>query len=352
MTTAVVRRIRTIALLVVAAIAVLWFAFGRGGPPRRHFSAVFSDASEVVPRNDVRLNDVIVGKVTHVTLDGLHAKVQFSVDRDVKLPADTRAELRQVSLLGEQYLALVPKGKGTLQDGTTIPLSRTRRATDFEELVASGGQIAASVSVGKVNQLVQGFTTAFGDDPGRLGRLIDSTAAISKAFNDNTPGLQATIDRVNQMASQLAPESHDLATSIDQLAGGMKALDQNSGNLGKFTTSPAQFSDRMAELLTNNEQRFTRGLPQLRQVLGELQGSMGDAELFINNLYGLNAPWSCIADGNFLNETFTLIPAAAYIDYGPGKCDPEKGNRSRNKQGQLVVDGVPGQNVDVGGRPR
>jgi len=39
--TAVVRRIRTIALLVIVAIVAGWFLFGRPGPSRRHFSAVF-----------------------------------------------------------------------------------------------------------------------------------------------------------------------------------------------------------------------------------------------------------------------------------------------------------------------
>src|SRR4051794_29626909 len=99
MSTAVVRRIRTIALLVIVTLVGGWFYLSHRGPARQHFSAIVTDASEVVAKNDVRLNDVIVGKVTHVTLDGLHAKVQFNVDNDVHLPEGTRVELRQVSLL-------------------------------------------------------------------------------------------------------------------------------------------------------------------------------------------------------------------------------------------------------------
>lgn len=347
--TAIVRRARTIALLVIASMVVGWFVFVRSGPGRHHYAAVFTDASEVVKRNDVRLNDVIVGKVTGVALDGLHAKVDFNVDKDVALPAGTRAELRQVSLLGEQYLALIPEGEGRLRDGTTIPMTRTRRATDFEQLVGTAGELAANVAVGQVNQLVHGFTRAFGDDPNRLGRLLDATAAVSKTFNDHTPELQATIDRVEQMSAQLAPHSQEMAGAIDQLAAGMKALDDHRGDLGALTTNLARFSDRMAELLTNNEARLEKGLPAMRQVFGEIQGSLADATRFIDNLYGLDASWSCIGDGNFLNETFLLFPSAAYIDYGPGGCDPEKGQRSRNKQGQLVVEGVPGQQIDTSG---
>jgi len=336
--------------LTIVALVAVWFWRSHQGPPRNHYAAVFADASEVVARNDVRLNDVIVGKVTSVTLDGLHAKVRFSVDRDVHLPAGTRAELRQVSLLGEQYLALVPSGHGELADGTTIPLSRTRRATDFERLVGVGGELAANIAVSQVNQLTAGFANAFGDDPGKLGRLLDASAATAKAFNDHTPELLATIDRVEQLSAQLAPHSAALASSIDDLAAGMKALDAHRGDLSAFTTGLATFSDRMAALLTGNEARFTNGIPELKHVFGELVDSTNDIHVWLDNFYGLNAAWSCIGDGNFLDETFLLAPAFAIIVYGPGHGDPEKGTRSRTMQHQLVVptDGSGGGSASGG----
>jgi phospholipid/cholesterol/gamma-HCH transport system substrate-binding protein len=346
MTLAGVRRIRTIGLVVVAALLLGWFTL-RPSPDRQEFSAVFTDASEVVARNDVRLNDVIVGKITGVDLDDLHARVEFSVDPDVDLPEGTRAELRQVSLLGEQYLALIPEGDGQLEEGTEIPLERTRRATDFEELVGAGGEITAGLSVARINQLVAGFGKAFGDDPERLGELIDATADVSRTFNDAAPDLEATIDRVEQMAARMAPESAEMADTLDDLAAGMEALGSHSADLSTFTTSLADFGERMATLLTTNEARLTRGLPHLRQVLTEVSGSLGDVETWLDNFYGFNASWSCIGDGSFLNETFLLMPSAGDVDYGPGKCDPEKGNASRTKQHQVKANDVPQQEIDT-----
>jgi phospholipid/cholesterol/gamma-HCH transport system substrate-binding protein len=346
MTLTVVRRIRTVALLVVVALLAAWFVL-RPGPDRQEFSAVFTDASEAVARNDVRLNDVVVGSITGIELEDLHARVEFSVDPDVELPAGTRAELRQVSLLGEQYLALIPAGDGRLEEGAEIPLERTRRATDFEELVGAGGEIAAGLSVARINQLVTGFGQAFGDDPERLGRLIDATADVSRSFNDAGPDLEATIDRVEQMASRLAPESAEMAATLDDLAAGMEALGSHSEDLATFTTNLADFGERMAALLTKNEARLSRGLPHLRQVLTEVSGSLDDVETWLDYFYGFNASWSCIGDGSFLNETFLLMPAAGDIDYGPGKCDPEKGNASRTEQHELKANEVPQQEIDT-----
>ena len=345
------RRLRTVVLLVVFVAGGLWLWSSRRPPDRQRFAAVFTDASEVVPRNDVRLNDVIVGKVASVTLDGLHARIEFTVDRDVVLPEETRAELRQVSLLGEQYLALVPEGQGRLADGATIPLERTRRATDFEELVGAGGELTAAISVSNVNRVVSGLNEAFGTDPDRLGRLLDATASTARAFNASTPDLEATIDRVEEMSRQLAPNSEALAASIDQLAAGMRALDAHKGDLAGFTTGLADFSERMAEILTRNEQRFVEGTPHLRQVFGEIVDSFADVERWLDNFYELNASWSCIGDGNFLNETFLLVPTAGYVDYGPGDCDPEQGNRSRTNQHQAkVAEDAPPMEIDVSPR--
>ena len=131
-----VRNIR-LGLLVVALVSALLWWRANQPPARNHYAAIISDASELVPDNSVRINDVPVGQVTKVVLDGLHAKVSFNLDRDVHLPAGTRVELRQTSLLGEEYLALVPAGKGTLREGTTIPLDRTRRVRDSGIVVPS-----------------------------------------------------------------------------------------------------------------------------------------------------------------------------------------------------------------------
>src|SRR3546814_16506820 len=76
------------------------------------YAAVLEDASGLVPRNDVRLNDIIVGQVSEITLEGLRARVDFEIDPDVELPAGTKLEVRTPPLPGAYYLALVPEGEG------------------------------------------------------------------------------------------------------------------------------------------------------------------------------------------------------------------------------------------------
>ena len=80
---------------------------------------------DLVPQSAVKVNDVAVGKVTSIALDGWHAKVTIEVNDSVNLPANARAEVKQTSLLGEKYVNLMqPLTAPAPTSCTTVPTSR------------------------------------------------------------------------------------------------------------------------------------------------------------------------------------------------------------------------------------
>ncbi len=68
----------------------------------------FADVLDLVPKSTVKVNDVSVGQVTDVALDGQHARVTLQLRKDVRLPDNALAEIRQTSLLGEKFVSLSP----------------------------------------------------------------------------------------------------------------------------------------------------------------------------------------------------------------------------------------------------
>src|SRR5579884_3962212 len=70
-------------------------------------TAEFADVLDLVPQSAVKVNDIAVGKVTTIVLQGWHARVTMEVNSSVHLPANARAEIEQTSLLGEKYVALM-----------------------------------------------------------------------------------------------------------------------------------------------------------------------------------------------------------------------------------------------------
>ena len=71
-------------------------------------TAEFDDVLDLVPRAAVKVDDVTVGTVEKISLDGWHARVRLRIDRAVRLPANATAAVRQSSLLGEKYVTVAP----------------------------------------------------------------------------------------------------------------------------------------------------------------------------------------------------------------------------------------------------
>ena len=91
----------------------------------------FEDVLDLVPPSSVKVNDVSVGKVTDVRLDGYTAEVTLELSKDVELPDNALAEIRQTSLLGEKFVSLSPPptraSAEPLNDGDTIELADSGR---------------------------------------------------------------------------------------------------------------------------------------------------------------------------------------------------------------------------------
>ena len=71
----------------------------------------------------VMINDVVVGSVGPISVQGWHADVEISVKHDAIVPANAVATVEQTSLLGSMHLALDPppndKPTGRMQPGAT-----------------------------------------------------------------------------------------------------------------------------------------------------------------------------------------------------------------------------------------
>ena len=117
--------------------------------------AEFADVLDLVPQSSVKVDDVSVGKITDITLNGdQEAVVTMELRRSVDLPDNAIAEIRQTSLLGEKFVSLGPPTdvapEGRLSSGDVITLDRTGRNPEVEEVL---GALSLLLNGGGVAQL-------------------------------------------------------------------------------------------------------------------------------------------------------------------------------------------------------
>src|ERR671937_1789641 len=133
------KQVPTVGRLLVMAIFTLscfglllylWSAFGGPVPLKPHgyrFHAHFAEATQLAQEADVRISGVNVGRVKKIDLgdDGRTDATIELKDSYAPLPEDSRAVLRQKTLLGETYVELTPgrRSAGTIPEGGRLAAS-------------------------------------------------------------------------------------------------------------------------------------------------------------------------------------------------------------------------------------
>lgn len=127
----------------VGLLIFLWLSFGGSlpfGAQGYRFAAEFSQATELAPDAAVTIAGVNVGHVVSVRLDhrtGLERAVLEINHRYEPRPADTRAILREKTLLGETYVELSagsPHGP-MLRDGATLPRRQVQNTVQLDQIL-------------------------------------------------------------------------------------------------------------------------------------------------------------------------------------------------------------------------
>src|SRR5215210_1970363 len=123
----------------------LWLAFGGPIPikPEGYRMKVrFPEAATLPVEADVRIAGVDVGKVKKKTLDKRGARTIAEVQlksQYAPVSKDTRAILRQKTLLGETYVELAPghRSSGMLGDGAYLPNGSVEDTVELGEILSS-----------------------------------------------------------------------------------------------------------------------------------------------------------------------------------------------------------------------
>lgn len=275
-------------------------------------TAEFTDALNVVPRTAVMVDDVPVGQVSQVDRVGWHAKITMQVRKDLDLPANTAAEIRQTSLLGEKYVALVdPVGQqptGRLSDGENIPLSATGRNPEVEEVlgalsfVLSGGGIGQLHTIStELNKMMNGRTDEMRDVLGRINTLVS-------ALDDQKDDIITAMSAIDHLSATLNKEHDTIGAAIDAIGPAVKVLDQQHQALVTMLRKLDELGTVGTRVIRGSRQNLVATLRHLEPTLRELS----DAGMSLPRGLGLLASFpfpkeaANLAMGDYANALFYM----------------------------------------------
>jgi virulence factor Mce-like protein len=252
-------RIVTMVLFSLSCFGLLlflWDSFGGPVPlkPKGYRVTVpFPRAGQLTTQADVRVSGVPIGKVVRLSerKNSTDAEIELR-SRYAPLPSDTRAILRQKTLLGETYIEMTPGSKGvaTIPEGGRLPMAQVQgqveldqvfqaftpdtradlskwvqewsasldgRASDISELAGSLPAFSdqAAGVLGVLRSQDRAVRRLFADGSTVFGTLADRSADIRQIIRDGTTVLETTAARPAQIRATLA----ELPETLRQVRG-------------------------------------------------------------------------------------------------------------------------------------
>lgn len=207
------RVLRAARVVAVAAAVALVASACSGSDGGSTHTAHFSRAVQVFPGVKVKVLGVDVGQVTDVENVSGAVAVRFRVDEDVRIPADVKATLVPVSLLGERYVQLFPAYEGgpELEDGSTIPLARTSVPAEGDELLRALEEYLGELDGDTVEEFVTNAATVLEGKGERLNRLIGEGTQVFETLDAKRNELAGMIVQFNRITQALSTRQETIA---------------------------------------------------------------------------------------------------------------------------------------------
>lgn len=242
-----------------------------------HVKAIFNDVVDVVPYTHVMANDVPIGQVDKVTRVGWNAEVDMTIRKDVVLPANAIADVRQTSLLGEKYIELDPPtgiaSVGRLADGATIPLARTTRNPEVEEVLGALSSILSGGGVQQLKTISTELNKAMDGRQGDVRSVLSRLDVLVTSLNGQRSNIINAMAEINRLTGTLNRERTVVANALDAFGPALKVLNEQHQDLMTMLTS----LDKLGKVGTNVIQQSRANMVADLKDLGPTLKALADA---------------------------------------------------------------------------
>ena len=266
-------------LSVFGLLLFLWISFGGPVPlkPKGYrFKVAFPEATTLAQEADVRIAGVNVGKVVGMSLDKGGTRTMVTIDMQrgfAPIPKDTRAILRQKTLLGETYVELSPgaRRKGNmLPDGGQLANTHVENTVQLDEIFRAFDPQTRKA----FRQWVQQSAATIN---GGRGQDLNDALGNLQGFAEDGAGVLGVLDRQGQDLHNFVKNTGVVFHALTQRQGVLRQLIVNSNNVFSATASEQKALSQVFDILPTFED-------ESKATLARLQTFSANAHPLVNDL--------------------------------------------------------------------
>ncbi|MFI5511533.1 MCE family protein [Mycobacterium sp. NPDC051804] len=241
-------------------------AAGRG-PDAAVYHVEVANVGTLEPNSPVMVDDVVVGSVAAMDIDGWHADVEVSLRPDVVVPANVVARVGQTSLLGSMHIAFdTPLGEapdGRLLPGATIPMSQSATFPSTERTLSTLSTVVNSGGLGQIGDIIHSFNAALSGKESQARDLLVRLDKFVGVFDGQRDDVIASLEALNRLSGTLVDQRAVIRQALDEIP---PAIDVLIAQRTQFTTALERmraFSDTTVAVVDDTQTDLVANLANL-----------------------------------------------------------------------------------------
>ncbi len=243
-------------------------------------TAEFEDVLDLVPQSSVKVDEVTVGKVTDIELDGYTAVVTLELQNDTGLPDNALATIRQTSLLGEKFVSLDAPPSGAsdepLGDDDVIPVERTSRNFEVEEVLGALSVVLNGGGVAQLKTIAAELNLALEGREDSARSVLTQIESLVGQLDQRKADIVDAIESLNRLAIGAREQQGSIDAALEELPSALDSLASQRGDLVAMLEALEGLGDVGVRVINQTRQETISSIRQLEPVLTQLAAA-GDA---------------------------------------------------------------------------
>lgn len=247
-----------------------------------HLNVEFDDVLDLVPQSTVKVDGVPVGRVHEITVpnDGWTATVRTVLDSSVNLPANAVASVQQTSLLGEKFIELKAPADNPsvarLEDGATIPVDRTRHATDIEQVLGALSLLLNGGGVAQLQPIIHELTTALDGREAKARGLLEQANTLIDGLNQQRDDITRALDGLDTLNGRVVAQTGQIDKILAEIPPAVQVLADQQPQFVQMLGQLDRLGTVGTDVLTQSKDNLIADLRALRPTLQALADSGDD----------------------------------------------------------------------------
>jgi phospholipid/cholesterol/gamma-HCH transport system substrate-binding protein len=242
-----------------------------------------------------------------VDLDGAQVRVGMRVDSDLAIGADSRADIKIKTVLGQKYVSHNPAGAGELSED--IPLARTTTPLDVTAAFNGLGERAGQIDTDQLARAFDTIAATFKDTPDYVHESLRGLRRLSTSIASRDTELQALLDRANGVTQTLATRDVQVAQLINDSNLILQTVYEQRAVIHQLLVHTSEVSRQLSGLVQDNRAVIGPALRNLEKTLTILERNQDSLDQTIH----LAAPFirdftDVLGNGRWFETTLWNLP--------------------------------------------